>query len=54
MAKTPETSKRADEQHDHKGKKRPNYPPVGIVEAKSDAVLGKKTEGLNSLEVAAH
>ena len=43
MAKTPRTDKKPIEQYDHKGKKRINNPPVGLVDAKSDAVEGKKT-----------
>src|ERR1017187_8956705 len=39
--KTP-GSKRPVEQYDHKGKKRANNPPVGLVDAKSDAAEGKK------------
>jgi adenine-specific DNA-methyltransferase len=35
--------KRPVEQYDHKGKKRANNPPVGLVDAKSDAAEGKKT-----------
>jgi len=43
MAKKPETTKkRPVEQYDHKAKTRPNNPPVGLVDAKSDAVEGKK------------
>jgi adenine-specific DNA-methyltransferase len=37
------TRKRPVEQYDHKAKKRVNNPPVGLVDAKSDAVEGKKT-----------
>jgi adenine-specific DNA-methyltransferase len=40
--KTP-GSKRPVEQYDHKARKRPNNPPVGLVDAKSDAAEGKKT-----------
>ena len=40
--KTP-GSKRPVEQYDHKAKKRANNPPVGLVDAKSDAAGGKKT-----------
>jgi len=40
--KTP-GSRRPVEQYDHKAKKRANNPPVGLVDAKSDAVGGKKT-----------
>jgi len=35
--------KKPIEQYDHKGKTRPNNPPVGLVDAKSDAGEGKKT-----------
>lgn len=43
MAKKSETTKkRPVEQYDHKAKTRPNNPPVGLVDAKSDAVEGKK------------
>ncbi len=39
----PTTSKkRPVEQYDHKAKTRPNNPPVGLVDAKSDAAEGKK------------
>ena len=37
------TKKKPIEQYDHKGKKRINNPPVGLVDAKTDAVEGKKT-----------
>jgi adenine-specific DNA-methyltransferase len=46
MAKPTEPTtrkKRPVEQYDHKGKKRVNNPPVGLVDAKSDAAEGKKT-----------
>jgi adenine-specific DNA-methyltransferase len=43
MAKTPRTNKKPIEQYDHKGKQRVNNPPVGLVDAKSDAAEGKKT-----------
>ena len=44
MAKSSTTSKkRPVEQYEHKGKTRPNNPPVGLVDAKSDAVEGKKS-----------
>jgi adenine-specific DNA-methyltransferase len=45
MAKGTDTAakKKAIELYDHKGKKRTNNPPVGLVDAKSDAVEGKKT-----------
>ncbi len=44
MAKRTDTAakKKAIEQYDHKGKKRPNNPPVGLVDAKSDAVRRQK------------
>jgi hypothetical protein len=45
MAKAPRTSKRPVEQYDHKAETRVNNPPVGFVDAKSDAVEGKKTYG---------
>jgi hypothetical protein len=48
MAKTPRTDKKPIEQYDHKGKKRINNPPVGLVDAKSDAVEGKKTYAYDS------
>lgn len=35
--------KRPVEQYGHKGKKRTNNPPVGLVDAKSDAAEGKQT-----------
>jgi hypothetical protein len=40
--KTP-GGKRPVEQYDHKAKKRANNPPVGLVDARSDAAEGKKT-----------
>jgi adenine-specific DNA-methyltransferase len=44
MAKRNEmTKKKPIEQYDHKGKQRTNNPPVGLVDAKSDAAEGKKT-----------
>ena len=43
MAKPSTTKKRPVEQYEHKGKTRTNNPPVGLVDAKSDAVEGKKT-----------
>jgi adenine-specific DNA-methyltransferase len=45
MAKRLDTTqkKKPIEQYDHKGKERKNNPPVGLVDAKSDAVEGKKT-----------
>lgn len=45
MAKRIETTsakKRPVEQYEHKGKTRPNNPPVGLVDANSDAADGKK------------
>src|SRR5215204_3899181 len=41
MAKN-STSKRPVEQYEHKDKKRKNNPPVGLVDASTDAVEGKK------------
>lgn len=41
MAKKP--TKKPIEQYDHKGKKRVNNPPVGLVDAKTDKDAGKKT-----------
>ena len=35
--------KKPIEQYEHKGKKRVNNPPVGLVDAKSDGLEGKKT-----------
>jgi adenine-specific DNA-methyltransferase len=43
MAKSTTSKKRPVEQYDHKGKQRKNNPPVGLVDAKSDAGEGKKT-----------
>ena len=43
MAKPTNTKKKPIEQYDHKSKKRKNNPPVGLVDAKSDAAEGKKT-----------
>ena len=44
MAKPNTTKKkRSVEQYDHKAKTRVNNPPVGLVDAKSDAAEGKKT-----------
>jgi len=43
MAKAKKQSKKPIEQYEHKGKKRLNNPPVGLVDAKSDAAEGKKT-----------
>jgi adenine-specific DNA-methyltransferase len=41
--KTEKTKKKPLEQYEHKGKRRLNNPPVGLVDAKSDAAEGKKT-----------
>ena len=41
--KTP-GSKRPVEQYDPQAKKRANNPPVGLVDAKSDAITGKQAE----------
>jgi len=41
--KTNDSKEKPIEQYEHKGKKRANNPPVGLVDAKSDAVEGKKT-----------
>lgn len=38
----PKSKKKPIEQYEHKGKKRANNPPVGLVDAKSDAAEGKK------------
>ena len=43
MAGKDDTKKKPIEQYDHKGKKRANNPSVGLVDARSDAVEGKKT-----------
>jgi adenine-specific DNA-methyltransferase len=45
MAKSTSTKKRPVEQYEyeHKAKQRKNNPPVGLVDAKSDASEGKKT-----------
>lgn len=43
MAKARKTAKKPIEQYEHKGKKRLNNPPVGVVEAKTDAAEGKRT-----------
>ncbi len=43
MAKATRSSKKPIEQYDHKAKKRVNNPPVGLVDAKSDAVEPRKT-----------
>jgi adenine-specific DNA-methyltransferase len=41
--KTDASGKKPIEQYEHKGKKRANNPPVGLVDAKSDAREGKKS-----------
>lgn len=41
--KTETTKKRPVEQYDHKAMKRPNNPPVGLVDSKTDAIEGKRT-----------
>ena len=44
MAKiTYTTQKRPVEQYEHKGKQRVNNPPVGLVDAGSEAAEGRKT-----------
>ena len=43
MAKSTNTKKKPIEQYDHKAKTRVNNPPVGLVDAKTDAAEGKKT-----------
>jgi hypothetical protein len=44
MAKRAKSSKKKPiEQYEHKGKKRMNNPPVGLVDTKTDAPEGKKT-----------
>jgi hypothetical protein len=47
MAKAKKTSttskKKPIEQYDHKGKKRVNNPPVGLVTPETDKKTGKKT-----------
>ena len=43
MAKTKKSKKKPIEQYDHKGKKRPNNPPVGLVTPDTDKESGKKT-----------
>jgi hypothetical protein len=40
---TAPAKKRPVEQDDHKGRKRANNPPVGLVDSKSDAAEGRKT-----------
>jgi adenine-specific DNA-methyltransferase len=42
MARKPAGEKRPVEQYEHKDKKRKNNPPVGLVDASTDAVEGKK------------
>lgn len=43
MAKRAKSTKKPIEQYEHKGKKRMNNPPVGLVDARTDAPEGKKT-----------
>jgi adenine-specific DNA-methyltransferase len=43
MANPTTKKKRPVEQYEHKAKQRKNNPPVGLVDAKSDAAEGKKT-----------
>ena len=46
MAKK-KTGKKQIEQYDHKGKKRVNNPPVGLVTPDTDKETGKKTYACN-------
>ncbi len=43
MARKKKTGKKPIEQYDHKGKKRVNNPPVGLVTPDTDKETGKKT-----------
>ncbi len=43
MARKKKTGKKSIEQYDHKGKKRVNNPPVGLVTPDTDKEAGKKT-----------
>ena len=43
MARKKKTGKKTIEQYDHKGKKRVNNPPVGLVTPDTDKETGKKT-----------
>lgn len=43
MARSKATDKRPVEQYEHKGKQRVNNPPVGLVDASTDAAEGRKT-----------
>jgi adenine-specific DNA-methyltransferase len=43
MAKRKDPSKKPIEQYDHKGKKRVNNPPIGLVTPETDKETGKKT-----------
>jgi hypothetical protein len=43
MAKNRKTEKKPIEQYDHRGKKRVNNPPVGLVTPETDQETGKKT-----------
>jgi hypothetical protein len=47
MAKTTKPRKRPIEQYEHKGKKRVNNPPVGLVTPDTDPDLGKKAYAYN-------
>ena len=42
MSRNTVNKKRPVEQYGHKGKQRTNNPPVGLVDARSDAAEGKK------------
>ena len=42
-AKKAKTKKKAIDSYDHRGKKRPNNPPVGLVTPETDKDTGKKT-----------
>ena len=43
MAKKKASGKKPIEQYDHKGKKRVNNPPIGLVTPETDKEAGKKT-----------
>jgi adenine-specific DNA-methyltransferase len=45
MAKEPKTGKRPIEQYAHKGKKRVNNPPVGLVSPELDRKKGGEEAG---------
>jgi hypothetical protein len=49
MARNKKTDKKPIEQYDHKGKKRVNNPPVGLVTPETDQETGKKTYAGRSL-----